>query len=149
MHSANISGCGGVKDLSGQLITDEEDKLKIILEENFSKLLNEKFKWDKDSLAECKENDVMCQLITEDEVQEAMAKMKQTKAAVRTGITYDLLRYAGIGGRKWITDICNAVIRDGRIPEDWSKSWLTTVYKGKGDVMECGSHSGIKLWNML
>ena len=30
-------------------------------------------------------------------------------------------------------------------PEDWYKSWLTTVYNGKGDVMECGSHRGIKL----
>lgn len=62
-----------------------------------------------------------------------------------SGITFDLIRYAGIGGRKWVVDVCNAVIRDGRIPEDWSKSWLTTVYKGKGDVMDCGSHRGIKL----
>ena len=44
----DITGCGGVKDLSGQFITDEE-KLKIVWEEYFSKRLNEEFMWDKDS----------------------------------------------------------------------------------------------------
>ena len=140
----DITGCGDVRDSSGQLITDEE-KLKIVWEEYFDKLLNEEFDWDKSSLDECNTNDIMCQLVTEDEVQEAMNKMKQKKAAGPTGLTFDLIRYAGIGGRKWVVDVCNAVIRDGRIPEDWSKSWLTTVYKGQGDVMDCGSHRGIKL----
>ena len=41
--------------------------------------------------------------------------------------------------------MCNAVIKDGKIPEDWSKSWLTSVYKGKGDALECGSYRGIKM----
>ena len=34
---------------------------------------------------------------------------------------------------------------DGKIPEDWSRSWLVNVYKGKGDALECGSYRGIKL----
>ena len=28
--------------------------------------------------------------------------------------------------------ICNAVVKDGKIPEDWSRSWMVNVYKGKG-----------------
>ena len=60
----------------------------------------------------------MCQLVTDDEAQEAMDKMKQKKAADPNGITFDLISYARIGGRKWVADICNAVIRDRCIPED-------------------------------
>jgi len=44
-----------------------------------------------------------------------------------------------------VADACNAVDKDGKIPVDWSKSWLASVYKGKGDVLEYGSHSGIKM----
>ena len=44
-----------------------------------------------------------------------------------------------------MTKLCNAVVSDGKIPEDWSRSWLVNVYKGKGDALECGSYRGIKL----
>ena len=38
-----------------------------------------------------------------------------------------------------------AVVKDGKIPEDWSRSWMVNVYKGKGDALACGSYRGIKL----
>ena len=31
------------------------------------------------------------------------------------------------------------------IPEDWSRSWMVNVYKGKGDALTCGSYRGTKL----
>ena len=36
-------------------------------------------------------------------------------------------------------------MKDGKIPEDWSKSWLVNVYKEKGDEVTCGSYRDIKL----
>ena len=39
----------------------------------------------------------------------------------------------------------NAVVRDGKIPEDWSRIWLVNVFKGKGDALTGGSYRGIKL----
>ena len=44
-----------------------------------------------------------------------------------------------------MTELCNAVVRDGEIPKDWSRSWLVNVYKGNGDALACGSYRGIKL----
>ena len=44
-----------------------------------------------------------------------------------------------------LTDLCNSIILEGKIPEDWKKSVLIPVYKGKGDPLECGSYRGIKL----
>jgi len=45
-----------------------------------------------------------------------------------------------------VSDVCNAVVKDSKILEDWSKSWLTSMYKGKGDALECGLYRGIKMF---
>ena len=62
-----------------------------------------------------------------------------------TGVVSEMLKAAGETGTMWMTDVCNAVVRDGKIPEDWSMSWMVNVYKGKGDALTCGSYRGIKL----
>ena len=42
-------------------------------------------------------------------------------------------------------DICNLVIKVGRVSDYWSKSHVISVFKGKGGALECGSYRGIKL----
>ena len=71
--------------------------------------------------------------------------MKQGKSGGPTGVVSEMLQAAGETGMMWMTDVCNAVVRDGKIPEDWSRSWMVNVYKGKGDALTCGSYRGIKL----
>ena len=44
-----------------------------------------------------------------------------------------------------MTDLCNSVIRERKIPEDWGRSILAPVYKGKGDPLECVSYRAITL----
>ena len=56
-----------------------------------------------------------------------------------------MLKATGESGVQWVTSIFNGVIREGKIPADWRKSWLVNVYKGKGDALACGSYRGIKL----
>ena len=56
-----------------------------------------------------------------------------------------MLKASGESGVRWMTDLLNAVIKKGNIPEDWSKSWVVSIYKGKGDALECNSYRGIKL----
>ena len=31
-----------------------------------------------------------------------------------------------------MTDMFNAVVKDGKVPEDWSRSWMVNVYNGEG-----------------
>ena len=52
---------------------------------------------------------------------------------------------AGHTGSRWKTDLINNIVKEGCIPEDWRKSILAPVYKGKGDPLVCGSHRAIKL----
>jgi hypothetical protein len=40
--------------------------------------------------------------------------------------------------------VLNAVVNDGKLPEDWRRSWMVNVHKGTGDALTCGSYRGIK-----
>ena len=44
-----------------------------------------------------------------------------------------------------MTDLINNIVKEGCIPDDWRKSILVPVYKGKGDPLVCGSYRAIKL----
>ena len=77
--------------------------------------------------------------ITVSEVGGTIGGMESSKPAGPSGVVADKMKAAGEVGMKWMTDVCNGVVKDGRIPEDWSKSWLVNVYKGEGEVLVCGS----------
>ena len=44
-----------------------------------------------------------------------------------------------------MTDLINNIVKEGCIPDDWRKSILVPVYKGKSDQLVCGSYRAIKL----
>jgi len=44
-----------------------------------------------------------------------------------------------------IMDLCNGVVKEGCIPEDWKSSVVLPIYKGKGDPMQCAHYRGTKL----
>jgi len=44
-----------------------------------------------------------------------------------------------------VLDLCNCIVKEGCIPEDWKSSVVLPIYKRKEDPMECGSYRGIKL----
>ena len=41
--------------------------------------------------------------------------------------------------------VANAVVKNRNIPEDWSRSWMVNVSKGKSDALTCSLYRGIKL----
>ena len=56
-----------------------------------------------------------------------------------------MIQATGHIGIQWILDLCNGIVKEGSIPEDWKSSVVLQIYKGKGDPMQCGSYRGIKL----
>ena len=44
-----------------------------------------------------------------------------------------------------MTDLITNIVNEGCIPDDWRKSILVHVYKGKGDPLVCWSYRAIKL----
>ena len=69
------------------------------------------------------------------EVAAAIGRMKQDRSAGPTRIVSEMLKAAGETGTMWMTDVCNVVVMDGKIPEDWCRSWMENVYKGYGDFL--------------
>ena len=56
-----------------------------------------------------------------------------------------VLKAAGGFGSRWMTDLIDNIVRGGCIPDDWRKSILVPLYKGKGVPLVCGSYIGINL----
>ena len=48
-----------------------------------------------------------------------------------------MLKAAGDAGSEWVMDVCNAVVKEKRIPEDWKKSSMVNGFTGNGDALEC------------
>src|SRR6059036_1751653 len=125
----------------------EEEGIMPRWKEYYEQLLNEEFDWNKHSIGGIGEmNKVEASVdereISVSEVSSAICKAKSGKAAGPSGVAADMLKAAGV---KWVTDICNEVVRSGVVPADWRRSWMVNVYKGKGNALECSSYRGIKL----
>src|SRR5206468_3840554 len=143
-QNKDVTESSCIKDGNGRIITDGPGIMRA-WKEYFDKLLNEEFAWDKNSLTRA---DAICgpsECITPEEVKVAMKKMKPGKAAGPSGVVAEMLIAGGEDSVSWLTILFNRIICEGKIPDDWKKSWMVTVYKGKGDSLECGSYRGIKL----
>jgi len=47
-------------------------------------------------------------------------------------------------GTQWILHLCNGIVKEGCIPEDWKTTVVLPIFRRKGDPMECVSYTGIK-----
>ena len=57
--------------------------------------------------------------------------MKKGKAAGPSGVTAEMLQAAGEAGIRWVTEICNAILKEGKVPEDWNAVGLLVCIKEK------------------
>jgi len=55
-----------------------------------------------------------------------------------SGLVAKMIQYTGDIGTQWILDLCNGIVKEGCIPEDWKSSMILPIHKGKRDPMECG-----------
>ena len=140
----DVVGAGCVKGSDGEILTDEVE-VKERWKGYFEELLNEEFEWDKNGLSLVDRVSGPAELITYSDVKCAITKAKSGKAAGPSGVVGEMLKASGDVGIQWVTDLCNSIVQEGRVPNDWKKSWMVNVYKGKGDALECGSYRGIKL----
>ena len=127
----DVVGGGCVKDENGKIVVDDKEVLEA-WRAHYDKISNEEFVWSKDSIEGVGAVSGPCEKLTYEEVNKAILKMKSNKASGPTGVVADMIKAAGVSGTAWVTDVCNAVVKEGKIPDDWSKSWMMNVYKGKG-----------------
>ena len=78
-------------------------------------------------------------------MEEAIKVMKAGKAGGPSKVVGEMLKAAGKKGIKRLTELCNQMVREGAIPREWELSTLIPIFKGKGDLIECGSYRAVKL----
>ena len=143
-RNRNVTGAGCIRNDKGKVVM-EESELREVWRSHYEKLSNEEFDWDRDSLGEKLVISGPIPEISKQEVRLAVAEMKCNKATGPTGVSAALMKCAGEDGINWLTDLCNTIVKEGEIPNDWNSSYMINVYKGKGYALECGSYRGIKL----
>lgn len=138
----DITGVNCLKDSEGKLVVSETG-IKETWKQYMEKLMNEENMWDNDISAERKE--AQAPRITQEEVASALSRMGKRKAPGLSGVTVEMMQAVNELSVEWLTDLCNSIIVEGKMPDDWRNSILIPLYKGKGDPLECGSYRGIKL----
>ena len=132
----DITGTNCLKGDNGELLVSEE-QVSGRWGEYFEKLLNEENEWNDELSAEYVEGPA--DMISKEEVRQAIQDLKVRKAAGPSGVTAEMIKAAGEQAVDWLTSICNRIVKEEAIPESWQMSELVAIYKGKGDVLECGS----------
>ena len=84
------------------------------------------------------------QEVTCEEV-ERQLKMTNGKSCGPDGISPEALKHLGDWGVRHLTNIFNAIMQSGKMPDEWRESTITHIYKDKGDHVNCSNYRGIKL----
>ena len=85
------------------------------------------------------------QSISLGEVKAAIKKGKPNKAPGSSKVSLDLIKALGETGEQWMHKVIEKVWEEEVMPDDWKMSEMVTLYKQKGDSLECGNYRGIKL----
>ena len=70
--------------------------------------------------------------------------MKLGKAAGPSEENMDMIIASGKFGVGVIKKLCQRVFDGKGMPEEWKTS-VVPIFKGKGDVIDCGAYRGVKL----
>ena len=131
-----------IKDKEGSVLT-EERKIKRRWHEYFKELLNEENERDKLERVEVVSGPV--EEFSEEEVKKVVKEIKTEKTSGPSEISTDYFKYLDSGGLKWVTELLNKIFEAERIPKRWTRSYLVTIYKDKGDPIQCKNFREIKL----
>ena len=110
-------GASCVKDSIGKIVV-EEDRLMEVGRAHYDEISNEEFTWDREGLTNVSPVCRPCDRNSALEMDAVIGKMKKDGSAGPTGVVSEMLKAAGETGTIWMTDVCNAVVMDGKSPED-------------------------------
>ncbi|XP_068250373.1 uncharacterized protein [Palaemon carinicauda] len=83
------------------------------------------------------------------EVINGLRKMKNGKATGPDMIPVEAWKAFGDEGMDILYDLMIKIFQQKKIPNEWRGSILLPIFKGKGDVQECGNYRGIKMSHAL
>ena len=81
--------------------------------------------------------------VSEKEVWEALKRMKKGKSSGPSEVTCEMF-----SNDVCVSELCgvaNGLLMGESMQESWKRSMVVSLYKGKGNVLECGKYRTIKL----
>ena len=69
-------------------------------------------------------------------------------SSVRLGpieIYAGMILASGDVGIRVLMELCHGILDEKGMPEDWTTSVSIPIFRGKGDIMNCGMYRGVKL----
>ena len=79
----------------------------------------------------------------------AINHLKSGKAAGPTGMVAEMLKAAGDCIVPHLSKLMNLIIHHHTVPDDWNRSFIINLFKGKGDSLDRGNYRGLKLLEVL
>ena len=129
-----------IKSKTGEILMEEE-KVKQRCKEYFDNLLNhENPRERRETRTEGRERDV--EDISGEEVRTELRKMNKGKAQGPDDIPVEAWIALGNKGVEFLVKFFNRILRGEKMPDEWRRSVLVPLYKGKGDIKECGNYPG-------
>ena len=71
--------------------------------------------------------------------------MSLGKSADPSGIVAEMLKAASSSGASMLRDLIEDIIFENRIPSEWQKNHIVSVYKGKSDALNRSNYRCLKL----
>ncbi|KAI5724883.1 hypothetical protein M8J77_008337 [Diaphorina citri] len=139
--SKDVTVVKQVKDNEGRVL-QEHDQIRDRWKQYFENLLNEE---NPREIFENGEANGLVRDIGREEVVKAVKKMNNGKAVGADQIPAEVWKCLGEEGIDLLWGLVKKVMEQERIPNEWRRSVMIPIYKGKGDVQECGNYRGIKL----
>jgi hypothetical protein len=120
---------------------------------HFDQVLNEGVETESDEVEQDSDNvdnfvDILDADITEVEVQTAIKKLKNNKAAGPDGIVAELIKLAETKVVKYLTKLFNKIFQSGTFPLEWTRSIIVPLHK-KGDHSLPDNYRGISLLSIV
>ena len=138
----DVEGAKWMKGRDGRIGFSQEDRCKI-RKKHMERITNVENAWDHEVNAVMFEGPV--EKVSREEVREAIRKMKQGKAAGLSEVTTEKIVAGGRIAEEVMLQLCQRVLDGKGIPDEWKTSVVVPIFKGKGDVMNCGSYREVKL----
>ena len=83
--------------------------------------------------------------VSRKDVREAIRKMKHRKGVRYSEVSTEMIVACGRIVEEVMLQLCLQVLDGKGIPDEWKTSVVVPIFKGEGDVMNCGSYRGVKL----
>ena len=104
------------------------------------------FEWPSDLLPEVPPVEGPPTSVTVTHIRKTLGKMKHGKAAGPSGVISEMLKAAGEEG---LENLSLLAFSSGEITNDWGKSFILNLYKGKGEALDRGNYHGLKLTDQV